>query len=115
MYMLIDLYYMAIDLGLHVIIESHNEKNFNWIADLKPKIIGVNCRDLKIMETDIFWFGKMIDKLPKSSIWVAESGITNSSNLKYIFELGFDAALIGSSLMGNANPGFALKKIIDNM
>ena len=79
---------------------------------LKHKIIGVNCRDLTSMSADISWFEKVINELPKESIWVAESGINNYADLQYIYQLGFQAALVGTLLMKSEDPGLALAKLL---
>jgi indole-3-glycerol phosphate synthase len=53
----------------------------------------------------------MISSLPSSSIKVAESGIHTSDDLKYVTGLGYDAALVGTSLMKTGNPGKALETL----
>ena len=106
-----DLYQLASELGLHVIIEAHHANHLEWIRDLNPEIVGVNCRDLTNMETDIKWFGNIVNDLPKNSIWVAESGITSQSDLDYISDLGYHAALVGTKLMKSADPGIALAEL----
>jgi len=106
-----DLYQLAVELDLHILIETHNINNLKWISDLNPKIIGVNCRDLTKMETNIKWFEDIVKDLPQNSIWVAESGITSHSELEYISKLGFHAALVGSSLMRSQDPGAALAEL----
>ena len=103
-----DLYQLSCELGLHVLIETHHADHLNWISRLDPKIIGVNCRNLENMETDITRFENMIKELPVNSIKVAESGIMSHSDLEYVSKLGFHAALVGSSLMKSADPGIAL-------
>ena len=106
-----DLYHLASELGLHVLIETHDTDHLKWINDLNPEIIGVNCRDLTKMETDIKWFEDITKDLPQNAIWVAESGIKSHSDLEYISKLGFHAALIGSHLMEADDPGIALAEL----
>ena len=113
--MLKDLYQMAIELDLHVLIETHNLNHMKWISELNPEIIGVNCRDLTKMTTNIKWFEDIVKDLPQNSIWVAESGITTHSDLEYISKLGFHAALVGSSLMRSNDPGVALAELIQRV
>ena len=82
------------------------------VFDLNPKIVGVNCRNLETMETNLKHFEELITELPKNSIKVAESGISSSEDIKYINNLGYDAVLVGTSLMRNNNPGKALEELI---
>ena len=82
--MLKDLYQLGVELGLHVLIEVHNANHLKWITDLNPKMIGVNCRDLAKMETNIKRFEDIAKDLPQNTIWVAESGINSHLDLDYI-------------------------------
>ena len=43
---------LALELGLHVLIETHDSSHISWINDLNPQIIGINCRNLQNMKTD---------------------------------------------------------------
>jgi len=74
--------------------------------------VGINCRNLKTMTTDISYFKKMFQSLPSTSIKVAESGIYTPKDLKTVSDLGYDAALIGTSLMKTRNPGKALEALL---
>ena len=106
-----DLFQLSLELGLHVLVETHNVDHLQWINELNPELVGVNCRDLAIMETDIMWFKNVVMDLPKNSIWVAESGIISQNDLEYISKLGFHAALVGSGLMKSGDPGLALAEL----
>ncbi len=101
--------------GLEFLVEYHAEKHAEFIFVLNPKIVGINCRNLKTMTTNISYFEKMISSLPSNSVKVAESGIYTSDDLKYVSELGYDAALIGTSLMKTGNPGKALETLIGGL
>ena len=67
---------------------------------------------IETMETNLKHFEELISELPKNSIKVAESGISSSEDIKYINDLGYDAVLVGTSLMGSNNPGKALEELI---
>ena len=107
-----DLYALASELGLHVLLEAHNENHIRLFDEIKPDIIGINCRNLQTMKTDINFFKNIILKLPNQSILVAESGMSSSEDLNFVFDLGFDAALIGTHLMSSADPGIALANLL---
>ena len=98
--------------GLEFLIEYHAEKHAEFIIALNPEIVGINCRNLKTMATDITYFEKMISSLPSNSVKVAESGIHTSDDLEYVSDLGYDAALIGTSLMKTGNPEKALGTLL---
>ena len=112
MEMLKDLHDLACELGLHVLVETHNESHFRLFDEIKPSMIGFNCRDLQTMKTDINFFKKIMLDLPGQPVWVAESGISSFEDLKFVFELGFNAALVGTHLMGSDDPGVALSNLL---
>ena len=101
--------------GLEFLVEYHAEKHAEFIFVLNPEIVGINCRNLKTMATDITYFEKMISSLPSNTVKVAESGIHTSDDLKYVSDLGYDAALIGTSLMRTGNPGKALEELLGGL
>ena len=108
-----DLYQLATELGLHVLIETHNAENLKWIRKLKPFIVGVNCRNLKTMKTNLNWFEAIFDQFPKECVKVAESGINSPKDLDYISDIGYNAALVGTSLMKTGSPGTALADLLN--
>ena len=101
--------------GLEFLVEYHAEKHAEFIFALNPEIVGINCRNLKTMATDITYFEKMISSLPSNSVKVAESGIHTSDDLEYVSDLGYDAALIGTSLMKTGNPEKALETLLGEL
>jgi len=101
--------------GLEFLVEYHSEEHAEFIFVLNPDIVGINCRNLKTMTTDLSYFQKKVSSLPSASIKVAESGIQTSEDLKYVSGLGYDAALIGTSLMKTGSPGKALETLLGGM
>ena len=106
---------LAKNLNISILLEMHDKKNISRLKDLNANIIGVNCRNLKTMETDLSLFGKLVNDLPSNSIKVAESGIKTSDDIKYVYDLGYDAILIGTSLMKSGSPGKSLERLISNL
>ena len=102
-------------MNLDVLVEFHSDENAKIIGEIKPEIVGVNCRDLKTMNTDISYFSKIVNYLPRSSLKVAESGIKSPDDLKYVYDLGYDAVLVGTSLMKTGNPGKALDDLVGEL
>ena len=110
--LLTDLYHLAAELGMHILIETHSAENLLLMRDLNPPIVGVNCRNLKTMTTDLNLFEQVVGQLPDDSVKVAESGIHNADDLENISGLGFNAVLMGTSLMKSGNPGTALAELL---
>lgn len=112
---LADLYNLGLNEKLETLVEIHDRKNLLTINELCPTIVGVNCRNLKKMELDFSRFERFFPKLPKDSLKVAESGFKNIEKIKIVEQLGYDAILMGTSLMKSKNPGKKLERIIKQL
>ena len=112
---LADLYNLGLNEKLETLVEIHDRKNLLTINELSPTIVGVNCRNLKKMELDFSRFERFFPKLPKDSLKVAESGFKNTEKIKIVEQLGYDAILMGTSLMKSKNPGKKLERIIKQL
>ena len=99
-------------INLETLVEFHSKENLEIVVDSSPSLVGVNCRNLKTMQTDINYFSESAGLLPDQLIKVAESGINTRDDLSYVADQGYDAALIGTSLMKTKNPGKALEKLL---
>lgn len=112
---LMSLYNFGFNKKLESLVEIHDRKNLLIVNELNPKIVGVNCRNLKKMELDFSRFERFYPKLPKDSIKVAESGFKSIKRIKIVEQLGYDAILMGTSLMKSRNPGKKLERIIKEL
>ncbi|NOZ04087.1 MAG: indole-3-glycerol phosphate synthase TrpC [FCB group bacterium] len=104
-------YALARELGLEVLVEFHAREKVSLIQRLEPEIVGVNTRNLETMTTDIHWCEDVFEELPPKAVKVAESGVHTSADLIYVEELGYDAALVGTTLMKYGTPGDTLKRL----
>src|SRR5207244_10077018 len=75
-------------------------------------IIGVNSRNLKTFQTDTQVLFQFAPKLPSGVLRVAESGLSSGEELRRLSDAGYQAFLIGESLMRAEAPGEALRQII---
>jgi indole-3-glycerol phosphate synthase len=76
------------------------------------RIIGVNNRNLKTLEVRVETSMELIADIPDECIAVCESGLRTHDDLVRLRAAGFDAFLIGESLMAQADPGAALKMLL---
>ncbi len=106
------LYNLATDLGMDVLVEVHDEEELNRALELSPKMLGVNSRSLKTLEVSLDTAFALLEKIPANIIRVAESGIHGHDDLKSLFSAGYDAFLVGESLMREADIGQAVKKLL---
>ena len=109
------LYKLASELGMHVLIETHSLKHLDNISSLNPQIVGINCRNLQTMEADLSLFESVYSKLPADCVKVAESGIKTNDDVINISHIGYDAILVGTSLMKTRSPGSALAELLQRV
>ena len=98
--------------GLDVLCEVHSEDELQQALDAGFDLIGVNNRDLRTFKVDIETAIRLAPGIPKNTVRVAESGIHNGEDVARLRAAGYDAFLIGESLMKKASPGDALRKLL---
>jgi indole-3-glycerol phosphate synthase len=98
--------------GLDVLCEVHDEEELRRALDAGCELIGVNTRNLRTFEVDPETAFRLSDLLPKSAVKVAESGIQSSADIGCLRAAGYQAFLIGESLMRAERPGAALRELM---
>src|ERR1035438_2662652 len=86
-------------LRIAALVEVHTEAELERAVAAGARIIGVNNRDLKTLEVNLETSMQLRAKMPRDCVAVSESGIKTAADLHCIQEAGFDAVLIGESLM----------------
>lgn len=103
-------------LGLDVLVEVHTEAELARVLDVLGEdgadAIGVNNRDLKTFEVRLETSLRLVERIPSSVVRVAESGISTPEDLARLRAAGFDAFLVGESLMRQPDPGTALAALL---
>ncbi|MCS7178144.1 MAG: indole-3-glycerol phosphate synthase TrpC [Anaerolineae bacterium] len=100
---LTDLLALAHGLGMHALVEVHNEEELEAVLPLRPPIIGINNRDLRTFRTDITTFARLRPRIPRGTLVVAESGIRTPGDVRYLARAGADAVLVGETLVTAPN------------
>jgi indole-3-glycerol phosphate synthase len=85
---------------------------FDTLGASGADAIGVNNRDLRSFEVSLERSFALAEHIPSGMVRVAESGISTAEDLIRLREAGFDAFLIGESLMRQADPGVALAELL---
>jgi indole-3-glycerol phosphate synthase len=98
---------------LDVLCEVHDEAELQRALDAGCDLIGVNSRDLKTFHVDLATALRLAEKVPSECVRVAESGIHSGADLTRLRCAGYDAFLIGESLMRAEHPGEALKILME--
>jgi indole-3-glycerol phosphate synthase len=100
--------------GLDVLCEVHDEDELQRALDAGCDLIGVNTRDLRTFKVDAETAFRLADRLPKNVVRVAESGIRSGEDIARLRAVGYEAFLIGESLMRAERPGEALRALVSS-
>jgi indole-3-glycerol phosphate synthase len=98
--------------GLDILCEVHDGDELQRALDAGCDLIGVNTRDLRTFKVDLQTAFALVEKIPVGVIRVAESGIHSADDLVRLRAAGYDAFLVGESLMRAASPGGALRELM---
>jgi len=109
---LASLYRRAGELQLDVLCEVHDREELQRALDAGCDTIGVNNRDLHTFRVDLNTSLRLAEMIPRRVVKVAESGIASGDDIVRLRQAGFDAFLVGESLMRAPRPGEALRELL---
>jgi indole-3-glycerol phosphate synthase len=98
--------------GLDVLCEVHDGEELQRALDSGCDLIGVNSRDLKTFKVDLDIAFRLAEKFPPDVVRVAESGIRNIADIGRLRMAGYQAFLVGESLMRSETPGSELMRML---
>jgi indole-3-glycerol phosphate synthase len=107
------LYTEARRVGLDVLCEVHDRAEVDRAAQLGCTVIGVNSRNLHTMQVKPQTQLDLAQWLPSGAVHVAESGIRSAADVARLQEAGYDAFLVGESLMRQPDPAAALATLLE--
>ncbi len=108
---LIELEKCALDAGLSVLIEIHNEDELQRASKLKSKLLGINNRDLKTLKVDLQNSLNLCEQIPSDYVLISESGIKDALDIELLQQAGINCFLIGEHFMRQKNIVKAVKDI----
>ncbi|WP_208719038.1 indole-3-glycerol phosphate synthase TrpC [Corallococcus sicarius] len=95
------------------LVEAHTAEHAERALAAGARIVGLNNRNLATLKTDT---GTALRVMPalrsRSTALVAESGLRNLADLLAARDAGADAVLVGESLLRDADPGLALRRLL---
>jgi indole-3-glycerol phosphate synthase len=109
---LTDLAHASRERGLDILCEVHDEAELKRALAAGCDLIGVNSRDLKTFKVDLNTAVALGRMIPKNVVSVAESGIRSAQDIARLRADGYQAFLIGESLMTAERPGKALRELL---
>jgi indole-3-glycerol phosphate synthase len=104
---------IANDLGMAVLVESHNQLELDAALELNTPLMGINNRDLKTFEVSLKTSIDLV-KTIKDRIPITESGIFNHEDIKLMNDNHINTFLVGEAFMRQDEPGEALKELFYN-
>jgi len=106
------LHQLVHDLGMQALVEVHDEQNLQRALRLRPRLLGINNRNLHTFETDLNHSIRLVQRVPNSVVRVTESGIHCRADALRLQEAGFDAMLVGESLMREPDIGAKVDELL---
>ena len=101
----------AMDLGMAVLVEVHDDNELERALNLQTALIGINNRNLRTFETRLETTLDLLGHIPQGKLVVTESGILVNGDVERMRLAGVEAFLIGEAFMRAPDPGEALAKL----
>ncbi|MGB1011427.1 MAG: indole-3-glycerol phosphate synthase TrpC [Thiolinea sp.] len=106
-----DLYRLATELGMDVLIEAHDQAELERALALNAPLIGINNRNLRTFDTSLSTSIDLLPMVPDSTLLVTESGIHTREDVALMRENNIHAFLVGEAFMRADDPGSELHNL----
>jgi indole-3-glycerol phosphate synthase len=103
---------LAVEIGLDVLVEIHDERELEHALAAQATLIGVNQRDLVTFQVDHERAVRMAGVIPDHAVKVAESGVRGADDARSLRAAGYDAVLVGETLVTSGDPASAIAALI---
>ena len=103
---------LATHIGLDVLVETHDESELDRALNVGANIVGVNQRDLTTFEVDHARAERMASLIPPTVVRVAESGVRDAHDARRLRDAGYDAVLVGESIVTAGDPAAAVRDLM---
>jgi indole-3-glycerol phosphate synthase len=102
---------LAVDLTLDVLVEVHDATELDRALDAGATTIGVNQRDLTTFAVDHDRAAALRPHMPAGVVAVAESGVRGGDDARRLEAAGYDAVLVGETLVTSTDPRAAVEEL----
>jgi indole-3-glycerol phosphate synthase len=104
---------LARSLDMSVLAEVHDERELERTLGLETRLIGVNNRNLKTLQTDLATAEKLVPLIPADRIPVAESGLRTPADVRRMAVAGARCILVGEHLLRHADVEAAARAMVE--
>ena len=99
------------ELGMCALVECFDERDVDAALDSGAPVVGINNRDLSSFGVDFERSERLRARIPPGVLTVAESGIGSRQDMQRMHDLGFNAALVGETLLRDPQPALAAARL----
>lgn len=99
-------------LGMNALVEVHTEEELERALAIKPRIVGVNNRNLQTFAVDFENTARLRQMIPSEVVTVGESGLKTSDDVRVMKEIGVDAILVGETLVKSKDVLMTTKALV---
>jgi indole-3-glycerol phosphate synthase len=101
------------EFGVDALVEVHDERELDRAIGGGARLIGVNNRDLRDFHVDLATSERLAARMPDGVIKVSESGIKTRGDVERLAAAGFDAFLVGESLLRQNDRAAAVRSLLE--
>lgn len=105
-----ELYDYATELGLEVLVETHNREELEIAHRIGARIIGVNNRNLTTFEVDLQTSLDLAEYFQQGPVYISESAIFSGQDAQAVAP-HFQGILVGTALMQAENVAEKIKEL----
>ncbi len=103
----------AHELGMGVLVETHDGDELTAALRLKTALLGINNRNLRTFEVSLENTLALLDRIPEEKLVITESGIMVPDDVKRMREANVHAFLVGEAFMRATDPGAELARLFN--
>lgn len=106
-----ELYDRSRELGMDVLVETHDEEELERALRLSPDLLGINNRNLRTFDVTLDTTFRMLNRVPAGTLLVTESGILSRADVQAMRDRDVNAFLVGEAFMREQDPGAHLSAL----
>ena len=103
----------AHELGMGVLVETHDGDELTAALRLDTAMVGINNRNLRTFETSLSTTIGLLDRIPPEKLVITESGIMVPEDVKLMRDANVHAFVVGEAFMRAADPGAELSRLFN--